>query len=341
MDEKLAKSLEEKSVLVNDALAQFLHVEPEEAVENLHDGILYALGLDQTDPSIQGKRIRPALCLLTCEALGGDYRQSLPFAMAIELMHNFFLVHDDIEDGDLFRRGRPSVWKQFGHAHAINIGDFLLTKVFVAFLTGDGKKLPPDLQVSLLELLNDTLERTHIGQTLDLNALGRDSITIKQYLDIVTNKTSCYLSAPMIGGALIAGADPATLQAIRDLGRKVGPVFQIIDDVIDLTRGKGRESVGSDIREGKRSFLVAHTSSKASEEERLRLFHILNLPRDETTGAHIEEVRQLFEKHESIPASRAFCGELMEEAHLAMAPAPERLRRTLLDVFDDMLDRKQ
>ena len=75
---------------------------------------------------------------------------------------------------------------------------------------------------------------------------------------------------------------------------------------VDLTRGKGRDSVGSDIREGKRSFLVAHTSSKASEEERRRLFEILNLPRDETTDAHIEEVRRLFEKHESLPASQAF-----------------------------------
>ena len=286
--------LDEKSAWVDRALEQFLRSDPRD-VPNLHDGVLYALGLDQRDPAIRGKRIRPALCLITCEALGGDTQKALPFAMAIELMHNFFLVHDDIEDGDQFRRGRPSVWKRYGLAHAINIGDFLFTKVFAAFLSRradtDGAEtdgagtasaetagagtdgvtnsapsgvedLP--LQFALCRLLVETLEYTHVGQAQDINALRSRDITIEQYLEIVTNKTGYYLAAPMLGGAMVAGASPQTLEAIRNLGKCVGPVFQIVDDSIDLTHGKGRETVGSDVREGKRSYLVAWAASKAS-----------------------------------------------------------------------------
>ena len=291
--------LDQKSAEVDRALEAFLRSDPRD-VPNLHDGVLYALGLDQQDPAIRGKRIRPALCLITCEALDGDTQKALPFAMAIELMHNFFLVHDDIEDGDQFRRGRPSVWKRYGLAHAVNIGDFLFTKVFAAFLsrradtdgTGtdgaetdgagtDGAEtdgagtdgvttsapsgvedLP--LQFALCRLLVETLEYTHVGQAQDINALRSRDITIEQYLEIVTNKTAYYLAAPMLGGAMVAGATPQTLEAIRELGKCVGPVFQIVDDTIDLTHGKGRETVGSDVREGKRSYLVAWAASKAS-----------------------------------------------------------------------------
>lgn len=309
-------------------------------VANLHEGLLYALGLDQEDSKIRGKRIRPALCLVTCEALGGDPKQSIPFAMAVELMHNFFLVHDDIEDGDEFRRDRPSVWKKYGLAHGINIGDFLFTKVFSAFLLRRGEDLDPLLRIRLLELLVDTLEHTHVGQTLDMNALGQNSISMAGYMDIVTNKTAYYLAAPIIGGAMIAGADANIIGAIRRMGQSVGPVFQIVDDTIDLTHGKGRETIGSDIREGKRSFLVAHTAMRAPEAERAEMFDILNLPREMTTDAHIARVADLFDKYGAIEAGRAFCNDLMKKAKESIADIPKELRDTLLGIFDGLLDRK-
>jgi geranylgeranyl pyrophosphate synthase len=180
--------LDEKSTIADQALESFLRSDPQ-PVENLHDGVLYALGLDQPDPAIRGKRIRPALCLIACEALDGDVEKALPFAMAVELMHNFFLVHDDIEDGDQFRRGRPSAWKHYGLAHAINIGDYLYTKVFAAFLSRPVSPEELPLQFALYRLLVDTLDRTHVGQAQDINALRRSDITLEQYLEIVTNKT--------------------------------------------------------------------------------------------------------------------------------------------------------
>ena len=98
------------------------------------------------------KEFGPLLCLLVCHELSGDARPALPFAAAIELMHNFCLVHDDIEDGDEMRRGRPAVWKKFGLPHAINIGDYMFTKVFEALLL-DSFSSPPDRQVRLFELM--------------------------------------------------------------------------------------------------------------------------------------------------------------------------------------------
>jgi geranylgeranyl pyrophosphate synthase len=373
--------LDQKSAEVDRALEAFLRSDPR-PVENLHDATLYALGLDQQDPAIRGKRIRPALCLITCEALDGDTQKALPFAMAIELMHNFFLVHDDIEDGDQFRRGRPSVWKRYGLAHAVNIGDFLFTKAFAALLSRpaatngaetdgagtdgagtdgagtdgagtdgagtDGvtnsapsgvEDLP--LQFALCRLLVETLECTHVGQAQDINALRSRDITIEQYLEIVTNKTGYYLAAPMLGGAMVAGATPQTLEAIRNLGKCVGPVFQIVDDTIDLTHGKGRETVGSDVREGKRSYLVAWAASKASAAERDEMFRILDLPREETTPEHVAWVRALFDRVGAIEAGRAHCRKLMDQAHAAMSDAPARLRDTLLALFEALLERKK
>ncbi|MFP4580634.1 MAG: polyprenyl synthetase family protein [Candidatus Sumerlaeia bacterium] len=340
LNAELTRSLEEKSKWVDAELEKFLKADALQ-IPNLHDGMLYALGLDQDDPKVRGKRIRPALCLLSCEALDGPVDQALPFAMAIELMHNFFLVHDDIQDGDISRRGRPSVWKHYGINHAINIGDFLFNKVFsvmTAALRGDSDMV---LHGRLWKLLVETLERTHVGQALDMNALESREFSLDDYMRIVTNKTGYYLAAPMLGGAMVAGADDATLEAIRKLGKCVGPVFQIVDDTIDLTHGKGRESVGSDIREGKRSYLIACVLERASKDECAELIRVLDLPREETSAKLIEWVKALFDHYGVIEAGREYCQELMQQGRAAMEDAPENLRRTLLAVFDDLLDRKR
>ncbi|NQU42842.1 polyprenyl synthetase family protein [bacterium] len=339
MAANLQDLLDEKSERADRAIEAFLR-ETDSGIENLHDGILYAMGFDQEDVTLRGKRIRPALCLIACEALGGDGERALPFAMAVELMHNFFLVHDDIQDGDQFRRGRPSVWQHYGISHAINIGDYLFTKVFAALISGAKKDADSALQLRLWDLLVGTLDKTHIGQALDMNALRKRSVSVDDYMEIVINKTGYYLAAPMLGGAMVAGAEEPVLQALRDLGRYVGPVFQIVDDLIDLTHGKGRETTGSDIREGKRSYLVAYTAAKADEGECEELFRILDLAREDTGDTEVEWVRGLFDQYGAIDAGRTFCRILLDKARLAMAPTPERLRRTLLPIFESLLERK-
>jgi geranylgeranyl pyrophosphate synthase len=325
----------EAQVLVDEALRQVISPK-KETIPNLDDGTAYALGMDPEGGN-SGKRIRPLLCLLVCRELSGDAHAGLPFAAAIELMHNFCLVHDDIEDGDEVRRGRPAVWKQYGLAHAINIGDYLFTKVFEALLL-DSYGSPPDRIVRLFELMRSTLDHTHRGQALDMNA--RDGrITVDDYMHLVTEKTGHYLAAPMIAGAICADAQADVTTALGTFGLAIGPMFQIRDDVIDLTHGKGRNSIGNDIKEGKRSFLVAHAFQYASEPDQDALIALLDKPRNDTDESDVQRALAIFETCGAMSAADARCEDLRQKAIGALDTLPQNLREHLLEVTEYLIAR--
>jgi geranylgeranyl pyrophosphate synthase len=308
----------------------------EDEIANLDDGLAYALGLDGRDAR-SGKRLRPSLCLLVCHALSGSTRPAMPFATAIELMHNFCLVHDDIEDGDEFRRGRPAVWKKYGLPHAINIGDYLFTKIFAALLSGLGE-VSHEKMVRFFALMGATLDHTHRGQALDINARA-GLVTVDQYMRLVAEKTGYYLAAPLVAGAIAADAPQEVEEALNSYGMLIGPMFQIRDDLIDLTHGKGRESVGSDIREGKRSFLVAFTCEKAPEEDRQALLAILDKPRAETTDADVQAALELFERHGATAEARRLCEVLTQKALRTLARLPENLQKQLTEITEHLAER--
>ncbi len=311
-----------------------------EFVPNLHDAMLFALGADLDDPTLRGKRIRPLLCLLTAEALGASRKLAMPFALSIELMHNFALVHDDMEDGDVMRRGREAAWIKYGIPHAINIGDYLLVQTSAALTEWGPAELNPELRFRLLKLITHALDHTHIGQALDMNARHSASFTTDDYLRIVREKTGYYLAAPIQGGALVAGASDSILVRIGAMAQFLGPLFQIMDDIIDLTHGKGREAVGSDVREGKRSYLVAHAAEHASSSERNELFRILDKPRNETTEADVARVIEIFNNHQSIEAGRAFCTELYERSRTELTQLPPELAEPLGHIFESLVHRQ-
>src|SRR5690606_2782912 len=161
-------------------------------------------------------------------------------------------------------------------------------KIFEALLL-DAHKVPAERTVRLFELMRSTLDHTHQGQALDMNARnGR--ISVNEYMHLVTEKTGHYLPAPMIAGAICADADADVTAALATFGLMIGPMFQIREDVIDMTHGKGRNSIGNDIREGKRSFMVAHALENGSDADAVRLLEILDLPREQNTDEHIAEV---------------------------------------------------
>ncbi|OOP55135.1 MAG: hypothetical protein AYP45_16540 [Candidatus Brocadia carolinensis] len=201
-----------------------------------------------------GKRVRPALCLITCEALGGNPHEAIHFALAIEAMHNMFLIHDDIEDGDTMRRDQPTVWVQYGTANAINAGDYLLA---CAYKTTLASPISVEKKIALLQALTSTYERTVEGQALDINARAAEDFAVDKYMKMVELKTGYYLACGMAGGAIVSGASEQVVDKIWTLGKTMGPAFQIRDDLIDLTHGKGRGGViGSDVKEGKASFFI-------------------------------------------------------------------------------------
>jgi geranylgeranyl pyrophosphate synthase len=212
----------------------------------------------------------------------------MPFALATEMFHNFLLIHDDIEDGDTMRRDQETLWVKFGVPNAINIGDYLLAKAVALILRG---AVAPGVNLDLARIFCTTFERTVEGQALDINLRGRADVNLETYFKIVQLKTAYYLALPLVGGALIAGLERGAMEHLWDLGRHLGPAFQIRDDLLDLTVGKGRGGeIGCDLREGKPSIFFAYTFDRGAgtQEERDRLRQIVAKPRDQTTAADVD-----------------------------------------------------
>lgn len=284
-----------------------------------------------------GKRIRPALCILTCGALGGRESDALPFAAAVEILHNMFLLHDDIEDGDTVRRDAPTVWVKYGVANAINVGDYMLGRAYTSILR---TPVPPDVLLRLIAAFTDTYERTCLGQALDINARGSEHFGVADYLKMVELKSGHYLALGMVGGAILAGAGAETVRALQELGSNMGPAFQIRDDLIDLTHGKGRGGViGNDIREGKPSILYAHAFEHASPGDRLRLRTVMLKPRDETTDQDVRWVMDLYERAGSMAFAQSKAEALVAEAHRTIERIPVSNQAFFRDIASFMASR--
>lgn len=279
-----------------------------------------------------GKRIRPAICLITCEALGGNTEDALHFAVAVEILHNMFLMHDDIEDGDTVRRDKPTVWVKYGLANAVNAGDYLLA---VAYRTILSSPTPKDTKMTLLDIFTLTYEKTVQGQALDINARGVKDFTVEKYMKIVELKTGYYLACGIVGGVALSGNHNGNLDSIWELGKNMGPAFQIKDDLIDLTVGKGRGGViGSDISEGKASFPYAYTLEVAAEDEREDLVRIMCKERDETGKKDIEWVINLYNKYGALSYSQNYAEKLIEEAYKTI----ERMEVKDNSIFNKIAD---
>ena len=284
-----------------------------------------------------GKRIRPALCLYICESLGGQVEEAVHFAVAVELLHNMFLVHDDVEDGDRSRRDLPTVWVKYGVPNAINVGDYLMAeahKIIAAGPNTDGVK------VRLLNIFSDVAKRTIEGQALDINLRASEDFTVDSYMEIARMKTGHYLVVGMAGGAIIASAEDGVIESLWALGESLGPAFQIRDDVIDLTAGKGRSGEkGCDIKEGKPSILFAHCLSHAEAGDRAALLDVIARPREQTTDADVQRVMALYEKSGSLEFARGYAGELIDRAFAVIDGIPIADKQPFRDIAQFLADR--
>ncbi|WNY28167.1 Octaprenyl diphosphate synthase [Methanimicrococcus stummii] len=210
-----------------------------------------------------GKRLRPAVLLASAEAVGGDIKTAVPAAVAVELMHTFTLVHDDIMDNDPVRRGLPAVHTIWGEAGGILAGDTLYSKAIEIITTADSD---PARLLKSANILSRTCVEVCEGQWLDIDFENRDSVSADEYLEMIEKKTAILFGAAAQIGAVIGGADEKTDQALYDFGRLVGLGFQIYDDVLDLTMPEevlGKRQ-GSDIFEGKRTLLMIHAAEKGA-----------------------------------------------------------------------------
>lgn len=227
----------------------------------LREMLAYHMGWEGegAGPEAQGKRIRPLLVLLCAAAAGGQWQRALPAAAAVEILHNFSLVHDDIQDRSPMRRNRPTVWVKWGIAQAINTGDVLFTLAFLS-LQGLSESLPAEKVLQASHTLQLTCLRLTEGQFLDLSYESQNSLPLEAYWPMVGGKTSALLSCCADLGALVAGADEARREAFHEYGYSLGLAFQVLDDWLGIwgdvaLTGK---SVESDLASGKKTLPVLY-----------------------------------------------------------------------------------
>ncbi|MDO9108225.1 MAG: polyprenyl synthetase family protein [Coriobacteriia bacterium] len=294
---------------------------------------LYDLVADFTANA--GKRHRPLICLLACEAVGGDPEKARPSAAAIEHFHTAALIHDDIEDSSLTRRDEPCLHIREGEGLAINAGDLALALVCGTVVDDPGLDDPIKLRV-LAELVAMTT-RTIEGQALDIGWARDDrfDLSIEDYLVMAKHKTAFYSGGvPLAVGAIIGGGTEEQIEAMRGFGMAAGLAFQIQDDVLNLvgTRESTKKDFRSDITEGKRTLVAIHALQNSSASDRL-----LELLSGRTTeSALLDEAVAIMQAAGSIEFANEYATALVVEAkHSLDAALPPSKAKKLLESMAD------
>lgn len=250
---------------------------------NLYEPVAYIIGLG-------GKRLRPVLTLMAAEVFEAPYTKALPAALAIEMFHNFSLVHDDIMDAAPLRRGHETVHEKWDVNTGILSGDAMLILAYRYF-----EEYEPEIFRDLAKLFSQTAIEVCEGQQWDVDFETRDNVTIPEYLKMIANKTAVLVGAAMKMGAIIAQTQQENCNAIYDFGCSLGIAFQLQDDYLDAfgnpeTFGK---QVGGDIIENKKTYLYLKALEFAKAHEREQLLHLYSISPDESRDK-IDSVKQVF-----------------------------------------------
>lgn len=256
---------------------------PEEP-ELLYAPIIYSM-------SGGGKRLRPVLLLITTEAFGGSIEEAMPAAMAVEVFHNFTLLHDDIMDNAAVRRGKPSVFAKWGQNVALLSGDAMLITAYKHLARVESKCLS-----RVMHLFNDMALEVCEGQQYDMDFETKDRVSVVDYIQMIERKTSALLSGSATIGATLAGASDEDTKKIYRFATELGLAFQLQDDMLDSYGDEALgKKIGGDIIEGKQTYLMVQAMSHATDEERevLRTTHKRG---DLSDAEKISTVRALYDK---------------------------------------------
>ncbi|MBO7609884.1 MAG: polyprenyl synthetase family protein [Muribaculaceae bacterium] len=276
------KTYNEYLDLVNKAIAAIPY--PDQPSQ-LYEPIAYTM-------SLGGKRLRPVLALMACEALGGDIYSALMPAIGLELFHNFTLLHDDVMDRADVRRGKPTVHRRWNDNVAILSGDAMLTMATQYVSRCEPCHLP-----AVMELFNRTAMEIYEGQQWDMDFEYRHDVSVDEYVDMIRLKTSVLLGCACRLGAIIANASSKDADAIYDMGVNLGLAFQLQDDALDVwgdptTFGK---EIGGDIMNNKKTFLLINAIQKANGDDALELRRWINDP-EAPRDSKVKAVTALYER---------------------------------------------
>ena len=280
-----------------------------------------------------GKRIRPALLLLSARLFGRDSRSAIRLGAVVEIIHTATLVHDDIIDEARTRRGRASANTQWGNAKCVLAGDWLYMQAF--------KIAVQERNFRVLDVLIDLTQQMVEGELLQMEKLGR-CIALEEHFDLIYRKTACLFSTCMRLGAILASAAQEQEEAVALYGRSVGMAFQIVDDVLDLTASEAvlGKPVASDLREGKATMAVIHALERCTPAERQQIETVLR-ERAFQSVQH-PEVLEILNRHGSVDAALARAYDFAQQARETLAGFPDsEIKRALLWVPDFVVQREK
>ena len=279
-----------------------------------------------------GKRLRPALLLLSCKLMNYTGQGAIRLGAVVEIIHTATLVHDDIIDEAKTRRGRPAANTQWGNSKCVLAGDWLYMQSF--------KVAIEERNFHVLDTLIELTQAMVEGELLQIERLGK-VITIDEHFELIFRKTACLFSACMKLGGILAGASEADLQKLADYGRNLGMAFQIVDDVLDLTASEEvlGKPVASDLREGKATWAVLHALAHCTADERATIESVLgNGGFNGTTPADIVAI---LTRHGSIDAAYTRAIEFSNAAREAICTFPDsEIKRVLLWVPEFVVERQ-
>lgn len=254
-------------------------------------------------PSAGGKRLRPIIACLSCEAVGGNMMDAIPLAVALEIIHTFTLIHDDIMDRDEERRGMPSVHKKFGDNRAILAGDALFAKAFeILSHTKDAeicKKLTRNLAIMAKEICE--------GQEMDVAFEEMESVGKEEFLEMIEKKTARMFEHAAMNGAMVGGGSKEEVEAMKVYGLNLGMAFQIWDDCLDVIGKDIGKPVGSDIREGKKTLIYLYALEKYGGK-------IPNYGKKDATDDEINEIVEILKETEAIDYAKNMAMEFSRKA---------------------------
>lgn len=303
----------------------------EKEPRELYEPMTYAL-------TMGGKRIRPTLTLMACEMFKGNVQQALPAALAIEIFHNFTLVHDDIMDVAPIRRGKETVYKKWNTNIGILSGDAMLAKAFEIISSSDEKIMKP-----LVQMLSKVAIEVCEGQQLDMNFEHSEKVTIPEYLAMIRLKTAVLVASSLMAGAIVAGASKQDTKELYLFGENLGMAFQMKDDILDVfgDEKKFGKKKGGDIISKKKTYLYlkAHELAKDKTLNSL-IYYFANSTFDNDTK--VKAISEIYakvgvQKHAEKQMDNYYAKAL---AHLKKIKLPESNKKNLLKLAEQLLVRE-
>ena len=325
----LKTELKKRADFFNKQLEKFVHGGSPETLYNAMRHL----------PLAGGKRLRPVLSMVSCEAVNGDIVKVIPLSIACELAHNFTLVHDDLMDKSKIRRGLPSVHIKYGESTAIIAGDLLFAKAFESLhQTTVDLNIFKNVEYGLIDCIREISE----GQQLDMEFEKRKIISEEEYFEMIRKKTAVFFQYAAEAGAIIGGANSEKSNALSQYGLNLGLGFQIWDDYLDVssnleTLGK---DIGNDIRNGKKTLIACHCIKNAKEEDKKildKIFGNLN-----ATDEQVKNVYNLFRKIGSVDYAKEKAISFSSTAKKSLNVLPDsNAKQILADLADYVITRQK